>query len=75
MSLGPRAQEIGVRIALGASGQSVVRLIVGQALRLVFVGVALGLGAAMLLARSLVTLLAASSRSIRGRSPEPHSCC
>ena len=56
-SVRERTQEIGVRMALGATQQSVARLMVGQALRLVFIGVVLGLGAAMLLTRSLDTLL------------------
>ena len=56
-SVRERTQEIGVRMALGASAASVFRLMIGQALRLVFLGVAVGLLAAGALTRLLEGLL------------------
>ena len=56
-SVRERTQEICVRMALGASATSVFRLVIGQALRLVFAGVAAGLVAAGLLTRLLERLL------------------
>src|ERR1041384_3038161 len=46
-----RTNEIGVRIALGAQTQDVLRLIVGQGVVLTLVGVVIGLGASFLLTR------------------------
>lgn len=46
-----RRHEIGVRIALGASVADVVRLTVGQALRLTLTGAAIGLLLAVALSR------------------------
>src|SRR5262249_13195479 len=56
-SVSQRTQEIGVRMALGATPESVFRMVLGQALQLVAFGVVGGLAAAGLLTRLLPTLL------------------
>jgi putative ABC transport system permease protein len=52
-----RAHDIGIRMALGARHEDVLKLVVGQGIRLMLVGEGVGFVAALLLARFLPSLL------------------
>ncbi len=56
-SVQQRTQEIGVRMALGASPNQVRRMVVTQGMRLALVGVALGIAASLALARLMKSML------------------
>ena len=56
-SVALRTSEIGMRMALGADPIAIVRLIVGQGLRLVFIGITAGLLASVFAARAAQSLL------------------
>lgn len=55
--VGQRMQEMGIRIALGASARGVIGLVVGRATRLAALGAAIGIAAALFATRWLDALL------------------
>ena len=56
-SVSRRTREIGVRIALGAGPGDVLGMILGQGLRTIFIGVAIGIAGSLALTRTVESLL------------------
>jgi predicted permease len=56
-SVNQRTQEFGIRMALGAQRGNVLTMVLRQGLKLVLVGLAIGLAGALVLTRVLTTLL------------------
>ncbi|MFY9553260.1 MAG: ABC transporter permease [Blastocatellia bacterium] len=56
-SVAQRTQEIGVRVALGATTRNVLSMVVGEGLRMTVIGLAVGLSGALLLTRVMASLL------------------
>jgi predicted permease len=62
-SVSQRTQEIGVRIAMGASGWNILGLVFSQGMKQLAIGLALGLAAAFGVTRALTALLVGVSPS------------
>ena len=56
-SVALRTQELGIRMALGAEKRDVLRMVIGQGLKLALIGVAIGVAGALALTRFLSSLL------------------
>ena len=56
-SVAQRTREIGVRIALGATRGQILRMVLGQGLLTVAIGIVIGIGGSLLLARAMSSML------------------
>ena len=62
-----RTREIGIRLALGARGPDILRLVVGNGARLIGAGIAIGMAASFALQRLVVVAAVWRDRGRRGR--------
>jgi putative ABC transport system permease protein len=56
-SVSRRTREFGVRVALGATSGDVLRMVLGQGMRTILMGVAIGIGGSFALTRAVSSLL------------------
>ena len=56
-SVGERRREIGIRIAVGADSRAILKLVVGRVMGFVLAGIALGIGGALALTRSIEAMM------------------
>jgi putative ABC transport system permease protein len=56
-SVTQRTHEIGIRMALGGEKSDVVKMVIGQGLKLALIGVAIGIAGALAVTRFLSTML------------------
>jgi len=56
-SVSRRTREIGVRVALGAGSGDVLKMVLSQGLRTIFIGVAIGIAGSLALTRAVESLL------------------
>jgi predicted permease len=68
-SVTQRAQEIGIRLTLGAQASDVLKLIIGRGIVPVLLGLALGLAGALALSRALTRLTAGLLFEVRATDP------
>ncbi|MGH9939268.1 MAG: FtsX-like permease family protein, partial [Blastocatellia bacterium] len=68
-SVTQRAQEIGIRLALGAQASDVFKLIIGRGIAPVLVGLALGLAGAFAISRLLTSLTEGLLFEVRANDP------
>jgi putative ABC transport system permease protein len=64
--VGQRTQEIGIRMALGAQSKDVLRIVLGEGMRMVLLGVVIGVGAGVALSRYLESLFFGVSSASTG---------
>ena len=56
-SVAQRTHEIGIRVAVGAQARDILKLVIGQAILLTLIGIAVGVAAAIALTRLMESLL------------------
>jgi predicted permease len=56
-SVTQRTREIGIRMALGAEARDILRLVMGQGVKVTLIGLAIGAGGAFFLTRAMAALL------------------